>query len=445
MSMEKSKKSFLSLINREQRKAFGLLSIGTFLQCFDIMLYIHMAVLLNEIFFPATDPFTASLLSAFSFCSTYLLAPFGALIFGYIGDYFGRKVVVIMATFLMGISCIVIAILPTYAQIGIMASWILTACRIIQGMASAAETRGAEIYLTESIQPPIQYPLVALLTAFSAVGTMVALGIGSIFTNTHIFYDNESSWRIAFLVGAAVALVGAIGRTSLRESEEFTNKKNKVKNNFSSNQIELNDTNLRIIDQQPTTLTSISYFLIQCARPPCFYFIYIYCGDLLKQECNFNANQVINQNFLVSIIDLFGLVVLAYLSYKVPPLKILKVKLFLFFSALIFFPIVLTDNMNSTNIFIFQSLAALFVFDHVPAAPIFYKYFSVLKRFTYTSFLGALAELLTYLITSFSLVYTTALFGYWGLFFIFVPAGLGFFISVSYFQKLESQIFYSKL
>jgi len=180
--------------------------------------------------------------------------------------------------------------------------------------------------------------------------------------------------------------------------------------------------------------------LIQCARPPCFYFIYIYCGDLLKHKCGFSANQVINQNFLVSIIDMLAILALAYLSYRINPLKILKAKLYLFFGSLVFFPIfVLNVDPNPNYIFVFQALAALFVFDHVPATPVFYKYFPIFKRFTYTSFLSALAKLLTYVITSFGLVYTTAKFGYWGLFCIFIPVGIGFFISVSYFQRLEAQ------
>ena len=81
-------------LNRGQKEAVGLLSIGTFLEYFDLMLYVHMAVLLNELFFPKTDPFTASLLSAFAFCSSYILRPFGALIFGFIGDFIGRKSVI---------------------------------------------------------------------------------------------------------------------------------------------------------------------------------------------------------------------------------------------------------------------------------------------------------------------------------------------------------------
>jgi MFS transporter, MHS family, proline/betaine transporter len=70
-------------LTREQKEAVGLLSIGTFLEYFDLMLYVHMAVLLNELFFPKTDPGTASILSAFAFCSTFVFRPFGALIFGW--------------------------------------------------------------------------------------------------------------------------------------------------------------------------------------------------------------------------------------------------------------------------------------------------------------------------------------------------------------------------
>ena len=71
-----------------EKEAVGLLQIGTFLEYFDLMLYVHMSVLLNELFFPKTDPYTASLLSAFAFCSTYIFRPFGALLFGYLGDKF---------------------------------------------------------------------------------------------------------------------------------------------------------------------------------------------------------------------------------------------------------------------------------------------------------------------------------------------------------------------
>ena len=432
-------KGDLLSLNSAQREAVGLLSIGTFLEYFDLMLYVHMAVLLNVLFFPETDSFTASLISAFSFCSTYVLRPFGALLFGYIGDYIGRKPVVIITTLMMAISCTIIASLPTYAQIGIAASWVVTICRMVQGMAATAEARGAEIYITESSKPPIQYPLVALITVFSGLGTTAALGIASIFTSWAIF-NNDYNWRLAFLVGAGIAIVGTVARTSLKEADEFANKKAKLKSRLKENKLKWNDLNKDVIGQKQPMLTSVAYFLIQCARPPCFYFIYIYCADLLKHKCGLSPNEVINQNFWVSIVDLFGLIMLAYLSYRIHPFKILKAKFFLFFSVILSFPFVLNQDTNPNTIFIFQCLAALFVFDHVPASPIFYKYFPIFRRFTYTSVLSAVAKLATYFITSFGLVYAGEYWGYWGLFFIFIPVGIGFYFSVNYFQRSEGQI-----
>lgn len=142
-------------LTKEQKEAVGLLSIGTFLEYFDLMLFVHMAVLLNDLFFPKTDPFTASLLAAFAFCSTYLLRPIGALIFGYIGDNIGRKHTVIITTLMMSGSCVVMSVLPTYAEIGITVSYTIIICRIIQGMSSMGEIIGAQVYLSEIVKRPI--------------------------------------------------------------------------------------------------------------------------------------------------------------------------------------------------------------------------------------------------------------------------------------------------
>ena len=117
---------FFAFLNREQKEAVSLLQIGTFLEYFDLMLYVHMAVLLNEIFFPQYDPFTTSIVTAATFCSTFVFRPIGALIFGRIGDKFGRKPTIVITTAMMAISCLVMANLPTYAQIGITAAWIIT-------------------------------------------------------------------------------------------------------------------------------------------------------------------------------------------------------------------------------------------------------------------------------------------------------------------------------
>ena len=425
-------------LGSEQKKAVGLLSIGTFLEYFDLMLYIHMAVLLNELFFPKTDPFTASLLSAFAFCSSYILRPFGALIFGFIGDFIGRKSVIVITTIIMAITCTTIAVLPTYAQIGITASWIITICRMVQGMAASAESRGAEIYITESIKPPLQYPLVAIVTVFSAVGTSFALGISSIFTNVNIFGTENQYWRVAFFLGALIGLVGGVARTSLREASEFANKKKMLKMKFTDNKIEWDKNYFKdTFDNEKTFLTSLAYFIICCARPPCFYFIYIYCSDVLKHDFGLSAGAIISHNFWVSIVDMCGLLFLAYISSRIYPLTILKAKLFLFFTCIIFFPAAMYTYPSELTVFVFQCLASLFVFDDVPASPVFYKHFPIIKRFTYTSLLSSFAKLMTYAITSFGLVYSTKYFGYYGIFLILIPVGIVYYFAVKYFEGLE--------
>ncbi len=142
-----------------------------------------MAVFLNELFFPQSDPHTTAIYSATAFCSSLVFRPVGAVIFGWLGDNIGRKTTVIITTFIMALSCITMANLPTYAQIGITASWLLTICRILQGMSSMGETVGAALYLTEAINPPAQYPAVSLVSVFATLGGVAALGIASLVTS----------------------------------------------------------------------------------------------------------------------------------------------------------------------------------------------------------------------------------------------------------------------
>jgi MFS family permease len=108
-----------------------------------------MAVVLNNLFFPPTDSHAKSLLSAFAFCTSFIFRPFGAMIFGYIGDKYGRKITVVITTFIVAVTCITMAMEPTYNQIGIAAAWIITCCRILQGITSMGEVTAAQMFLTE--------------------------------------------------------------------------------------------------------------------------------------------------------------------------------------------------------------------------------------------------------------------------------------------------------
>ncbi|MCC8372165.1 MAG: MFS transporter [Rickettsia endosymbiont of Pseudomimeciton antennatum] len=422
-------------LTREQKEAVGLLSIGTFLEYFDLMLYVHMAVLLNELFFPKTDPHTTAIYSATAFCSTFFFRPFGALIFGWLGDNIGRKSTVIITTFMMSLSCIIMAVIPTYAEKGIIATVLVTFCRVIQGMASMGEAIGAELYLTETTSPPIQYPAVASVSAFIALGMMTAVGFASLITS------NGINWRYAFFIGAIVAVIGIAARTSLRETPEFADAKRRIKlalEKASQNPAIIE--NSIIWKEKANKKTAISLFLIQCSWPACFYFAYFYCGNILTNTFGYSSTQVINHNFILSIVQLISVLWLMYLSYHIHPLKIVKTKLVIFSLLTLICPYLLNNIGNTHNLLIFQSIFIILISCSVPAVPIFFKHFPVFKRFTYTSVSYALSRAFIYVVTSFGFVYITKYFGHWGVLTILLPINIGFAFGLHHFEKLEKEV-----
>ena len=437
-SKQKNSMGILSSLTREQKEAVGLLQIGTFLEYFDLMLYVHMAVLLNELFFPKTDPHTAALLTAFAFCSTYILRPFGALIFGWIGDNIGRKTTVIITTVMMSVSCVIMANLPTYAQIGVAAAWILTVCRIIQGLSSMGEIIGAEIYITEITKPPTQYTATSFLSIASGLGTVFALGIANLVTH----YD--FNWRVAFWIGAGIAVVGSIARTRLRETPEFiegTRKlKRKLEKRWKNEKREAVETiNFeKHIHQEPISKkTFIACFLNYCGWPISFYLVFMYFNPFLKATYGYSSEDIISHNFFLSIFSLLVAIFGSFLSYKIHPLKILYCRgiFFLIFSVL--FPLLMNITTTPFHVGILQACFLMTALSVSPAESVLIKNISTFKRFTVTSFVYATTRAVMYILTSFGLVYLTEWFGHYGLLFICIPVAIGFLYGVNHFIKLE--------
>jgi MHS family proline/betaine transporter-like MFS transporter len=423
-----------SSLNSQKKEAIGLLSIGTFLEYFDLLLYVHMSVLLNELFFPKTDPHTTALLTAFAFCSSYVLRPFGALVFGYLGDHIGRKSTVIITTMMMSLSCFTMANLPTYEQIGITAAYLVTACRIVQGISSMGEVIGADLYITEITKPPIQYPAVTLIAVFGVLGGTCALGVASLVTSVGF------NWRSAFWFGALVAIVGAVARTRMRETPDFADAKRRIKSAMIKSDHDPSILNTNVIwNEKVNTKTAVALFMIECSWPICFYFAYMYCGTILKNTFHFTPEEVIHQNFVVSMIQLFSWFVLAYLSYKIYPLKIIKVRLAVFMLFVLICPYLFSHLTSPFQIMFIQTVIVVFGFMGTPAIPIFYKHFPVFKRFTYATFAYALSRAVVYVITSFGLVYFSEFFGHRVILIVMIPTAIAFIYAIRHFEELEKE------
>jgi len=426
---------FLSL-NREQKEAVGLLQIVTFLEFFDLMLYVHMAVFLNEIFFPKTEPHTASLLAAFALCSSLAFRPIGALIFGWIGDHIGRKPTIIITTTMMAISCIVMASLPTYAQIGITAAWLVTICRIVQGISSMGEVVGAQIYLTEMISRPACFPITALMCAVVDLGGAAALGVVFLITSFGM------NWRIAFWMGAVIAIVSAFARTRLRETPEFLEiKRKRLKQEVQQMNVEddpvrgaaFNATWKETINKK----TLLSYFFISCGVPLGFYLAFFHFIPVLKENFGYSSEDIIKHNFFLALMCPITNIVLAYLSYRIHPLKVQRVRAtlgLLLFMALPFLIMVVTSPMQ---LFLIQAMLCIFRLDDVPSTPVFLSHFPIYCRFTSATFLFALSRAFIYIVTSFGLVYLVTYWGYFGIWAIALPIAIAYLFGLSHFVNLE--------
>lgn len=458
----------LSSLSREQKEAIGLLQIGTFLEYFDLMLYVHMAVLLNELFFPQTDPHTASLLAAFAFCSTFVFRPIGALIFGWLGDHIGRKSTIILTTMIMCVSCIVMAILPTYAQIGIAATWIITLCRIAQGMSTMGEGIGAQIYLTESIRRPACYPAVGSLSVACGLGSMGALGVGALVTSISL------NWRYAFLGGAVIAFVGAFARVRLRETPDFLEMKRQQIKNLKAQCDTSDDEDLslrflkalketnpaqhleKIIEFRKQTRESVketvrdwkggvklrtflSYMLIHCGWPLTFYLTFIYFNPLLRQNFGYSPEDIIRHNFYLSIVLLISNVSWALLGYRIYPLKLLKTRGVSTLILMIALPFLIANLTSALQLFFIQALLLLVLLGDVPAAPILLNRFPVFRRFTSASILFAFGQAVMNIITAFGLVSLGRYFGTFGLWLITLPVTAAFLYAVFHFEWLDRE------
>ncbi len=187
----------------------GASAIGTVIEWYDFYLYAVLATFLAPIFFPG-DP-TAQVLSALAtFGAGFAVRPFGAIVFGRIGDKTGRKVAFLLTVAIMGGATVLVGLLPGYAQIGILAPIILVTLRMLQGLALGGEYGGAAIYVAEHAPDRKRGQYTSWIQTTATVGLFLALAVILFFRVTlgdEVFA--AWGWRIPFLL-SAVLVIGAL-------------------------------------------------------------------------------------------------------------------------------------------------------------------------------------------------------------------------------------------
>jgi MFS transporter, MHS family, proline/betaine transporter len=196
--------------------------IGNALEWYDYALYGQMAVLIGALFFPSTDPFLSSLASFGVFAVGFLARPFGGIVFGFIGDRFGRRKALTLSVLLMAGCTAAIGIMPTYAQIGIAAPILLLIIRILQGLSVGGEFSGTIIYLVEHAPTRRR----GFVGGAAMVSLVIGFLSGSLTVSALSAWMGEEAfnawgWRLPFLSGILIGAVGYFIRSHCGESPVY--------------------------------------------------------------------------------------------------------------------------------------------------------------------------------------------------------------------------------
>ena len=204
------------------RRVLASAAIGQFVEWYDFVVYAYSASIIARLFFPNSDP-TAALLSTFAIYAVgFVMRPLGGLVFGSLGDRIGRRRVLSLVILMMGGATIAIGLLPTYAQVGMLAPILLVICRLIQGFSAAGETIGSNALVAEHAPKERRGLYVAFTYSFANLPPIAAALLVLMLTNVLTGEDYASwGWRIPFLVGGPLALVGLYIRHQVDESPAF--------------------------------------------------------------------------------------------------------------------------------------------------------------------------------------------------------------------------------
>lgn len=197
--------------------------IGATIEWYDFFLYgVVAGIVFNKLYFPASDPLVATLLAYATFAVGFITRPLGGVIFGHFGDKIGRKSMLVMTLMIMGISTVLIGLVPTYGQIGIWAPILLLILRIFQGIGLGGEWGGAVLMAFEYAPNEKRGFYASLPQIGLAIGLCLASGVVALLS--YLLTDAQFmawGWRIAFLLSIVLVGLGTWIRMNVMETPEF--------------------------------------------------------------------------------------------------------------------------------------------------------------------------------------------------------------------------------
>ena len=213
-------------MSAEEKKVIFASSLGTVFEWYDFYLYGSLAAIIAKQFFSGLDEGSAFIFALLAFAAGFIVRPFGALVFGRLGDMIGRKYTFLVTILIMGLSTFIVGILPNYASIGVAAPVILIALRLLQGLALGGEYGGAATYVAEHAPQGKRGAYTAWIQTTATLGLFLSL---MVILGTRMAIGEEAfadwGWRVPFIVSIALLAISVYIRLSMNESPAFVKMK----------------------------------------------------------------------------------------------------------------------------------------------------------------------------------------------------------------------------
>jgi MHS family proline/betaine transporter-like MFS transporter len=288
------------LIKEDKRKLWSVImasSVGTLIEWYDFFIFGSLAVILSEQFFPKTNPTAAFLSTLATFAAGFIVRPFGALVFGSLGDKVGRKYTFLVTLVLMGGSTFAIGLVPNYETIGIFAPLIVLLLRLLQGLALGGEYGGAATYVAEHAPANRRGFYTSFIQITATLGLFVSLGV-ILVVRQSIGVEAFSSWgwRIPFILSSLLVGISIYIRLRMSESPLFA----KIK---AEGKISVNPIKESFGKKENLQLVLIALFGATAGQGVVWYTGQFYALSFLQKTCQL---EYVQSNYIMAIALVIG-------------------------------------------------------------------------------------------------------------------------------------------
>lgn len=288
--------------------------IGNILEWYEFSLFAYLSPIIADLFFPNTNKIVSLLSTLLVFAAGFVVRPLGSIFLGHLGDSFGRAKTLKTTIFLMSISSVLTGLLPTYQHIGIMAPVLLIVCRLIQGFCIGGEFAGSMIYLSETAHGSHRALVSSMANNGSNIGVLIAVLSCTMMSS---FLDSNYlalyGWRILFISGGILGIIGLWLRRDLAESETFIELQKNINETYFPLKYVFQNQFHRMIQ------VILLLFISACGS----YTLMGYISTYLHEFLGLPLNQAYQIQTLFIILSLLLLPFFAYLSDKIGRKKVL--------------------------------------------------------------------------------------------------------------------------